>query len=116
MGVQFIRLVPQLLNVPQLNATIEMEGSKDHSNAASGDGVSKHYGFQTRPTVNLSSRDDKKSYGDYETSDMSAHKGKDVKDARDTKDTKDTAKPAAREPAAKDQAKEPAKDQGKSGK
>ena len=52
-SVQFIRLVPQLLNVHQLNATIEMEGSKDHSNAASGDGVSKHYGFQTRPVIQL---------------------------------------------------------------
>ena len=33
--------------------TVEMESSRDTSNAASGDGVSKHYGFQTRPVIQL---------------------------------------------------------------
>merc|ERR1711973_1016351 len=76
MGVQSTRLILHFSSSFSTTTSIEMEGSRDTSNATSGDGVSKHYGFQTRPTVNLSNRDDKK-YGDYDTSaDTGANKAK----------------------------------------
>jgi len=127
-GVQSTRLILHFSSSFSTTTSIEMEGSRDTSNATSGDGVSKHYGFQTRPviqltrhvvfltfisifclislwcwcrrwkTVNLSNRDDKK-YGDYDTSaDTGANKAKDAKDG------KDTAKPAGKDAGGKDAA------------
>merc|ERR1711973_551408 len=115
MGVQSTRLILHFSSSFSTTTSIEMEGSRDTSNATSGDGVSKHYGFQTRPTVNLSNRDDKK-YGDYDTSaDTGANKAKDAKDG------KDTAKPAGKDAggkdaAGKDQPEKSAKEPAKAGK